>query len=474
MLNSFQAIILAAGRSRRFNALHSKLRSRICGQEIIMYPVQICEQLGLPIACVVGHQKEELKELLIQKEIKNITFVEQLSAKGTGHALLCTQHMWRSDSILIMNGDMPLVTTALIQDMLSKHFETNAVVTFAVAQSPQPGMYGRVFSKNGQISIKEARECTADELKQTCINAGIYIMQRTFLQHYIYQLPLRTNGEYYLTDLIEYANQAKGHIQMVEVPFSSIQGVNTLEELSCAQALKRQEIIRYWMAQGVHFLMPETNHVDIDVTIGPRTTIGAGVILSQGTHIGKDCTIEPYTTITNSIIHDEATILSHCVITDSEIHFKSQIGPFAHIRNQTSIHEKSVIGNFVEVNKSVIAAESKAKHLSYLGNALIGKKVTIGAGTITCNYNGFTKSTTTIQDNAFIGSNTSLIAPVIIGNDSIVAAGSTITQSVPAHAVAFARARQINKLAYATQLKEKLKSEETVIVQPATQPHDKL
>ena len=465
MVNTkFQAIILAAGKSTRFNTNSTKLGAVVCGQEMIVYPAKLFANLTIPITFIVGYQKEIIKEIITRHAIPQTTFIEQEVQRGTGHAVLCTKDAWSADTIIIMNGDMPLVNDAIITNLLNHHTQTNATISFVTAHSVDPSLtgYGRVINDNNQIKIVEARDFTGDVATDCCINAGIYCIQKDFLTQALAQLPPnQKTGEIYLTDLIALASSQQKTVETISAPFDQIRGINTLKELWTAEHIKRSELISYWMERGVRFSTAHNVHIDLDVTIGAGSFIGAGVLLQKGTRIGVNCTIEAFSILKNSVIHDNVTILSHSVITDAEIHNNAQVGPFAHIRNTVIIGAGSVIGNFVEVNKSMIGANSKAKHLSYIGNTSMGEQVNIGAGTITCNYNGFTKNVTTIEDNATIGANNSLVAPVTIGKDAITAAGSVITHNVPAGALALGRARQTNKDGYAARLRERYKNKET-------------
>jgi bifunctional UDP-N-acetylglucosamine pyrophosphorylase/glucosamine-1-phosphate N-acetyltransferase len=290
-------------------------------------------------------------------------------------------------------------------------------------------------------------------LQDCFVNAGIYVFKKDFLKKYVTSLaPHENSNEIYLTDLIEIAHKNKLTVSTVNAPFDTVRGVNTLKELWAAEQIQRSAIIEHWMSQGVRFSYAQSTHIDVDVTIGSGTCIEAGVQLLSGTRIGKQCTVKSYACIKNSILSDQVTIQSHTVVTDATIGELCVVGPFAHIHNNSVIGSESIIGNFVEVTKSSIAHKTKIKHLSYIGNAHIGSYVNIGAGTIICNYNGVTKNTTIIEDHAFVGSNNALIAPVTIAQHAMTAAGSVITDSVPPHALAIARAHQVNKEGYAQRM----------------------
>jgi bifunctional UDP-N-acetylglucosamine pyrophosphorylase / glucosamine-1-phosphate N-acetyltransferase len=455
-----QAVVLAAGKSSRFRTSTTKLIFSICGQELVVYPLAVLTTFSMPICVVVGYQQERVRASIAKARFPSISFVEQQEPRGTGHALLCTKSHWSRDHILVINGDMPLITKDIIQNLINTHITSHATITFVVAKASDITQgYGRVIRENATIKeIREAKELLPDDShRYPDLNAGIYLFERTFLEEHLDKLSSHTIAhEIYITDLIKRASDQGKRLQTIEAPFTTIQGINTLKELHAVEQSKRTELIISWMERGVYFAAPDHTYIDINVSIGPGTSIGAGVHLLNGTSLGSNCHIGPFAIIDNSILHDHVTVLPHCVINDAELHTQATIGPFAHLRNKTSIGTQSTIGNFVEVTKSTIGTQSKAKHLSYLGNAEIGSHVNIGAGTITCNYDGFAKHTTTIHNNAHIGSNNSLVAPVTIGQDALTAAGSVITENVPEEALAIARTRQVNKEGYVQRKKQRI------------------
>lgn len=452
-----QAIVLAAGKSSRFKTGRSKLLERVCGQSIILYPTTLFSSLSIPTTLVVGHQKEDIQSK-VQEKHPEVTFVTQKEQNGTGHAILCTKDTWKKDHILIMNGDMPLVTEEIIQALYTKHIQKNAAVSFVMAHNADPslGSYGRVVKTDDTIKIVEAKDFDGDAHENCCINAGIYIVKRTFLEQHISDLD-QTNAakEFYFTDLIKIASDEQQTVATISAPFDRIRGVNTMQELWAAEHIKRAELIRYWMNRGVRFSVAQNVHIDLDVEIGAGTYVGCGAHIIKGSKIGKDCVIHESSSLENVILGDKCDVYSHCILKDSIIGNNVKIGPFAHVREHATIGDNAVVGNFVEIKKSTLGTNTKAKHLSYLGDAHIGNNVNIGAGTITCNHNGVKKNVTTIKDNAYIGSNSSLVAPVTIGTGAYTAAGSTITKNVADNDLAIGRARQINKKNYASLIRER-------------------
>ncbi|MGB8367373.1 MAG: bifunctional UDP-N-acetylglucosamine diphosphorylase/glucosamine-1-phosphate N-acetyltransferase GlmU [Candidatus Babeliales bacterium] len=447
-MQNLQAIILAAGKATRFNSNRNKLFEKICGQEMILYVTQLLENLRIPTTMVIGHQKGIMNKIITNYHQNRITFSIQKKQLGTGHALLCSQNNWHAEHILIMNGDIPLVTKDILEKLYKNHLKSNATISFITAHSTNKS-YGRVIKNAQTIKIVEALDFDGDIDEQCCINAGIYIMKKSFLTHYIDMLQQNTiSNEFYITDLIEIANKKNFIITTTTAPFDQIRGVNNFEELWAAEQIKRAELIKHWMKKGVRFSFAQNTHIDVGASIGAGSYINNGVQLLNKTKIGKNCIIQPFSILDNAILENDVTIHAHSIIKDARVDAKVQVGPFAHIRKNTHIKSEGIVGSFVETKNSIIGHQSKAKHLTYLGNATIGSHVNIGAGTITCNYDGKKKEKTIIEDNVFVGSNNSLVAPVKLNKNSYTAAGSVITENVPANALAIARMRQINKPDY--------------------------
>ena len=456
-MHNIQAVILAAGKSTRFKTGKSKLLQKICGQEIILYGTKLLEDLHIPSTIVVGFQKEEVLDVLHAHMQTSFSVVVQEEQRGTGDAVRCTRSTWNAENILIINGDTPLLTSQIIQELYDKHVATKSAITFVTAAHPEPSeSYGRVIQYDGKLMIVESNEFKDDPQEYCNINAGIYLIKRSFLEDNINKLDINNpKQEFYLTDLVKIAGQTNLKVETLLVPFDNVRGVNNFKELWAAEHIKRSELIHHWMLHGVRFNFPQNVHLDLNVSIGSGTEVGAGAQLRDGTQIGSDCIISEHCIIERSKIADRAIILPFTVITDSHIETCANVGPFAHIRNHSMLGSHATIGNFVEIKKSIIGSHTKAKHLSYLGDAQIGEQVNIGAGTITCNHNGARKNTTVIGNGAYIGSNNNLIAPINIGKNAYTAAGSTITEDVPADALAIARAHQVNKEQYAQKLREK-------------------
>lgn len=458
MLHGVQAIILAAGKSQRFKTDKTKLIEPICGQPIILYQTKLLEHLGILMTLVVGYQKDVIENLVVKEHGTKVSFVEQFEQKGTGDALKCTRHLWKRDHILIMNGDVPLVTQAIIQELYQNHIESGAAVTFLTSHDDyHTAGYGKVFKSGNEVRIVEAKDYKGtDKNENCCVNVGIYLFKKSFLFDSIDRIiPSALTGEYYITDLINIASDRGCLVKTVNAPFDRVRGINTLEELWAAEQIKRSELIKYWMLHGVRFMTAHNVSIDLSVTIGKGTVIGSATHLLGKTEIGEDVSVGPFSVLIDAVVGNKVHIKSHSVIEKSTIYNEVFVGPFAYCHHDTVIESKAHIGAFVDCKNSTIGSETKAKHLTYIGDALIGNKVNIGGGTIVANHDGVSKHQTIIEDNAYIGANCSLVAPVKIGQDSFIGAGSTITDNVEKGALAIARARQVNKAEYAYRIREK-------------------
>lgn len=289
-----QAIVLAAGRSTRFNTGKSKLVEKICGQEMILYATTLLEKLSLPTMVVVGYEREIVQSTIINRHGTTVNFITQYEQKGTGHALLCTKDFWNKEHILIINGDMPLITSDIIDQLSQKHFESDASITFVTAHNSDPSLtgYGRVVQEDHKIKIIEPKEFHADTHEHCCINAGVYLFQKKFLLESIEKIEQSSiTQEFYLTDLIKIASDNNLTVKTVNVPFDTVRGVNDFKELWTVEQIKRSELICYWMGHGVRFYAAQNVHVDLNISIGAGSYIGSGVHIINGSKIGKNCNI---------------------------------------------------------------------------------------------------------------------------------------------------------------------------------------
>ncbi|MFC1842326.1 bifunctional UDP-N-acetylglucosamine diphosphorylase/glucosamine-1-phosphate N-acetyltransferase GlmU [Candidatus Dependentiae bacterium] len=455
-----QAVVLSAGKSTRFKTGNTKLIEKICGRPMILYPAKLLEDLGIDTCFVVGYQKEIIKKIVSQHATNNISFVHQKEQLGTGHAVACTKDLWDKPHVLILNGDVPLITPQIIENLYTKHVKADAAISFVASHyTGTDHAYGRVIQDKDGIKIVEAKDFKQEVYdNKCCINAGIYIAKTEFLKNCINKIKTKNaSKEFYLTDLVQIACKKNLNIVTFYAPFDRVRGINTFQELWAAEQIKRSEIIKYWMSHGVKFSLAQNIHIDIDAQIEAGTNIGCGVHILSGSKIGKNCNIRKFSTIENTVLQEGVQIFPNTIIRDSHIGKNAKIGPFAHVHTQSHIEQEVEIGNFVEIKKSTIGKNSYAKHLAYLGNTEVGSMVNIGAGTITCNYDGFAKHPTIIKNNVFIGSNNTLVAPVTIGQNAFTAAGSTITENVDANSLAIGRAKQVNKENYVQKLLDKLR-----------------
>lgn len=451
-----QAIVLAAGKSSRFNTSVSKLLTSMCGRPMITFPLMALKELSIPATLVLGHQADLIKAEVARLGFDTTDWVIQEQQLGTGHALAVTRTKWTADYILVLNGDHPLITSNVLNDLVQEHITAGSAISFLTTHAANPTGYGRVIIANNRIRIVEEKECTPAEKTITLVNAGIYIISRDFLEENINKIQKSSlTGEFYLPELISAASNQGLPVCTPVAPYDTLRGVNTLEELWGVELIKRAELMSALMRKGVRFALAQSTHLDVDVEIGKDSFIGAGAILLRGTKIGAGCSIGAASVIEHSTIGDNTVIHPSTVIQDSTVGSECEVGPFARLRADAVLDNDVVVGNFVEIKNSNLGQGTRVKHLAYLGNAQVGKAVNIGAGTITCNYNGVYHNQTIIEDNASVGTNNSLVAPLRIGKGAYTAAGSTITNDVAADDLAIARARQINKTGYARVIREK-------------------
>ncbi|OFV99286.1 MAG: UDP-N-acetylglucosamine diphosphorylase/glucosamine-1-phosphate N-acetyltransferase [Acidobacteria bacterium RIFCSPLOWO2_12_FULL_54_10] len=469
MNKQFAVAILGAGLGTRFKSKRAKLLHEAGGRKLIEHAVRTAAKLSASkIFAIVGYQADAIQKAITEADSKlaggKVRFLLQDKPLGTGHALKCGQKELRAAAplLLVYCGDTPLLRPETLRDFLSYHRRLKATATVMTAIMADPSGYGRmVRSADGQVdAIVEHKSASADILAIREINTGIYCFDTKELFSQLDRLkPDRLTGEYYLTDVISGLRQECKRVEGYPIADAGeVMGVNTRIELAQADALLRARKAREMMLHGVTIMQPESVRIDPDVEIGPDTILEPGVMLLGSTRVGSDCSIGAYSRITNSRIEDGVTILQCSVVADSIIKREASVGPFAHIRPGTEVGPQAKIGNFVEVKKSKIGRGTKAGHLTYLGDAIIGDNVNVGAGTITCNYDGEKKHTTIIESNAFIGSGTELVAPIRIGRNAYVGAGSTITKNVPADALAVARTHQVIKPEWVKQRKRKSKA----------------
>lgn len=336
-----QAIVLAAGRAKRFNTATSKLLATICGQEMVLYVTKALEELNIATTAVIGYQADSVKKVVETAHGHSVHFVVQEKQGGTGHAVLCTKDCWHCDNILVMNGDMPLVTPDIIGALCDAHLKTNAVASIVVAHDIDPtGAYGRIVKSGNSLKIVEAKEFTADIAEHPYINAGIYLFKRSFIESYLPNLEAnKTSNELHITDLIAIASNNKEVIATIAVPFDRVRGINTLKELWQAEQIKRSDIMTYWMLQGVRFTMPHTCHIDLPVRIGAGTCIEGGVMLRGQTIIGSNCYIANGSNISDTILADHVVIRPFSILENVRVKAGTVVGPFAYVHDQPGGHD---------------------------------------------------------------------------------------------------------------------------------------
>lgn len=398
-------------------------------------------------AMVVGHQRDQVMDALAGKATD---FVIQEKQQGTAHAVSMFLQQYPSihGLLLVLSGDTPLLQSSTLRDMMSLHQQRNAAITLLTTQYEDPTGYGRVI-RNARGTIQcIVEEADANEIEKAVkeVNAGVYAFDIPKLRELIPAVQAENKqNEYYLPDVISLALERSWIVLPQRVHPDEVMGINTKVELAEATRIFRNRINQQWMLRGVTMIDPSRTYIDMDVQFGSDVTVYPNNYLEGKTLIGSDVTIYPNCRITDSYIDSGCTVYENCSIDSAHLDRGVKVGPFARLRPDTHLQEGVRIGNFVELKKSTVGQGSKANHLSYLGDATIGKNVNIGAGTITCNYDGKHKHPTVIEDDVFIGSDTQLIAPVKVEKGAYVAAGSSITDDVPANSLAIARGRQVNK-----------------------------
>jgi bifunctional UDP-N-acetylglucosamine pyrophosphorylase/glucosamine-1-phosphate N-acetyltransferase len=452
------AMILAAGQGTRMKSSLPKVLHHVAGRPMLWYAITLARQVATQtIAVVVGYGAEQVQAYLEQEKVNFEPFevVKQDKQYGTGHAVQQAYPVFtrnatqKAGQFLILNGDTPLLTKDTLTSLVDFHQSERASLTLLTTVLPDPGGYGRVIrGQSGDVRrVVEDQDASIEEKNISEINVGTYVVDAGFLGKALGQLrPQNSQGEYYLTDIIEMAVQ-QGLKVAAWATTDSLEtiGINTRVHLALAEKEMRRRICRRLMLAGVTMVDPDRVIIDDGIEIGRDTQLYPGVILEGQTVIGEGCIIHSNSRLKNSRVDKSVVIQDSCVLMEAVVEEGAVIGPFAHLRPGSLIHRKAKIGNFVELKHTEVGEESKVNHLSYLGDTYIGRNVNVGAGTITCNYDGFRKARTRIEDDVFIGSDVQLIAPVTIGKGALVAAGTTVTENVPANALGISRVPQTNK-----------------------------
>jgi bifunctional UDP-N-acetylglucosamine pyrophosphorylase/glucosamine-1-phosphate N-acetyltransferase len=442
---SIYAVILAAGEGKRMKSERPKVLHHVLGMPMLNHVIEAVQPLKPARTIVVTGKGADMVKA--ETDGYGVTFVTQQKLLGTGDALATAGRAVGKGTMVVLNGDCPLITTSTIRALLRNHKRNRNVLSFLTFREPNLTGYGRVRrdGNNRVTGIVEDRHATAEERERfTELNGGVYAIETDLLPLLNKIRKNRSSGEYYLTDLVAIIAGKGWNLNGYNCPAEEIHGVNTRAELFKVSDIMRHRIIGHWMRKGVTFLDPGNCMIHKRAAIGKDTVIYPGTFIEGNTRIGKECVIYAGARIVDSRIGDRVTIKDCTLIESSVVRDDASVGPFAHIRPQSIIGRRAKIGNFVETKKSVIGDGTKASHLSYLGDALIGGDVNIGAGTITCNYDGKNKFKTKIASGVFIGSDTQLVAPVSVGRGAFIAAGSTITRDVPSEALAISRVSQEN------------------------------
>ena len=452
--------IMAAGKGTRLRSKRPKVLHEIGGKSLLAHVIAAAAQIVPPsdIFVIVGYEAERIKAAVAATDVQ---FVLQSEQRGTGHAIQCARDQVKDyETLLVLSGDAPLIRPETIARMRDFHFEQLAAMTILTAVPPDPTGYGRVIRQNADspevmapevIAIVEQKALTPEQAKAPEINSGIYAFATAPLFEHIDSLaPDNAHGELYLTDMAGLLVSAGKRVVAIQSDDpTEVLGANTIAEMMELDASMRAAKARQLMASGVTIFRPETVTIDADVSVGPDTIIEPFVQLLGRTTIGEDCRIRSYSVIENSTIAANVLIRNGSLLTEATIETGAMIGPYAHIRPGSEIGEGAHIGNFVETKKIKLGKGSKANHLTYLGDAEIGSGTNIGAGTITCNYDGVDKYLTIIGNDVFVGSDSTLVAPVTLGDGAFIGAGSCITDDVPADALAIGRGRQVTKPGWA-------------------------
>ena len=425
-------VILAAGQGTRMKSELPKVVHPVAGLPMVNYVVDTAIELGDPRpTLVVGFGADRVRAAVGDR----VQIVDQLEQLGTGHAVMQTRArlQGRSDVVLVLYGDTPLVGVDTLRAMLDTHAQEQATITLLTFRPPDPSRYGRIIrSGSGRVvNIIEHKEATPEQLTIREVNSGILCFQADWLWSHIDRLqPQHGHGEYYLTDLVAMAAAQHRPIATREAAAEEVTGIDDRARLAWAEGVMRDRIRRHWMLSGVTLIDPATTYISADAVLEPDTTIHPGTTIAGRTRIGRDCDIGPNAIVRDSLVgagcRIEASVVESATLEDNV-----RVGPFAHLRRGAHLERDVECGNFAEVKNSRLGAGTKQHHFSYLGDAALGRQVNIGAGTITCNYDGVAKHRTEIGDGAFVGSDTMLIAPVRVGAGARTRAGSVVTRDVP-------------------------------------------
>lgn len=449
-MGDIAALILAAGKGTRMKSGLVKVMHPLGGYPMIAWPVKAARAAGAArTVMVVGYQAEGIREYFAGAG--DVAFALQEEQLGTGHAVACAAPHFQGfkGPVLVLCGDVPLIRAATLQAMLSVHEARRAALTVLTARPEDPFGYGRVVTGEGGkvLRIVEEKDATAEEKRIAEVNTGIYCVEADYLFTAVAGLTNdNVQREYYLTDIVKRgADQGRLCLSFAVSDATEVMGVNDRVQLAAANKVLQRRINEKLMLAGVTIIDPDCAYIEEGVEIGMDTVIYPNVHIAGPTVIGSGCLVEPSVIIRGCALGNGVIVKAGSVMTDSVVHDAVTIGPMAHIRPGSELKEHVKVGNFVETKKVVMGEGSKASHLTYLGDAAIGSNVNIGCGTITCNYDGVNKHRTVIGDDVFVGSDVQFVAPVTVGRNSLIAAGTTVTRDVPPDSLAIARTPQVNK-----------------------------
>ncbi len=457
---NISVVILAAGLGTRMRSKRAKVLHRAGGMALVEHVVAAARAIAPAdhMIAVTGHQAEQVEDLLAPAGVR---FARQTEQKGTGHALACSRAaLLHEDGLLmVLYGDTPLLSAATLMRLRDEQAGGDAAATLITTRLEDPSGYGRVVvdSRGNATEIVEDKACTAEQRRIKIINSGIYCFRAELLWKHLAEVePSNPAGEFYLTDMAAILTRHGHSVRAMHIEDAGeLLGINTRVELAEADRILRARKAEELMLSGVTIERPETVTIDMQVKAGMDTVIEPFARILGNSEIGQDCRIGAGAIVDSSILADRAVVKPYSMVADSRIESGAQVGPFARLRMNAEIGRDARVGNFVEVKKSRLGVGTKSQHLAYLGDAEIGDGVNVGAGTITCNFDGAKKHQTKIGDGAFIGSNATLVAPVEIGEESYIGAGSVITDAVPRQALALGRGRQVVKPDWAAKRKKK-------------------
>ncbi len=455
--SGFAIVIMAAGKGTRLKSKRPKVLHEIGGRALLLHVIAAAKMVVASerIYCIVGHEAERVRSAV---ESTGVGFVLQAEQRGTGHALQQVKAYFSEhpeeqlpEHLLVLSGDVPLIRPKTIAEMCAVHLRERAAMTILTAVPPDPTGYGRVLrageGRPEVTAIVEQKTLRPEQRSAPEINSGIYCFRTEALFGKLDSLSTdNAHSEFYLTDIAAMLVADGERVVAVKAAnVDEVLGANTIAEMMHLDAAMRMETAKRLMAEGVTILRPDTCVIDAEVAVGADTTIEPYVQLLGATRIGSDCRIRSYSVVQNSILADAVLVRNGCILDGAEVANGAILGPYAHLRPESRIGEGAHIGNFCETKKVTVGRGSKANHLTYLGDAVIGAGVNIGAGAITCNYDGVHKHQTTIGNGVFVGSDATLVAPITLGDGAYVAAGSCVTEDVPDGALALARSRQVTK-----------------------------